>query len=160
MTRNWGAESSGKSRRSRLSASHKHGASPGMLHPPLSGYRATGCTVTYCVSESCCYFHSFCLCKRISLPFTKVTKFPSSMNVTFCFCLLLFSSCVPLFVTPWTVAHQAPLSMGFPRQDYWRGWLFHSPVDLPGPGIESASPAPAGKFFTTGPPGKPISVGK
>ena len=40
------------------------------------------------------------------------------------------------FVTPWTVKHQAPLSMGFPRQEYWSGLPFPSPRDLPDPGIE------------------------
>ena len=45
------------------------------------------------------------------------------------------------FATPWTVAHQAPLSMGFPRQDYWSGLPFPSPGDLPNPGIEPVSPA-------------------
>ena len=46
-----------------------------------------------------------------------------------------------LFVTPWIVAHQASLSMGFPRQEYWSGLPFPSPEDLPYPGIESRSPA-------------------
>ena len=62
---------------------------------------------------------------------------------------------IRLFVTPWTVAHQAPRSMGFPRQEYWSEWSFPSAVDLPSPGIESTSPALAGGFFTTEPPGKP-----
>ena len=44
-------------------------------------------------------------------------------------------------VTPWTVAHEAPLSMGLPRQEYWSGLSFPSPGDLPDPGIETASPA-------------------
>ena len=48
---------------------------------------------------------------------------------------------VRLFVTPWTVAYQAPLSMGFPRQEYWSGLPFPSPGDLPDPGIEPRSPA-------------------
>ena len=43
-------------------------------------------------------------------------------------------------MTPWTVAHQAPLSMGFSRQEYWSGLPFPSPVDLPNPGIEPRSP--------------------
>ena len=60
------------------------------------------------------------------------------------------------FATPWTVAHQAPLLMGFPRQEYWSGLPFPSPRDLPDPGIEPASPALAGGFFTTEPPGKPF----
>ena len=45
------------------------------------------------------------------------------------------------FVTPWTVARQAPLSMGFSRQEYWSGLPFPSPGDLPNPGIEPGSPA-------------------
>ena len=67
-------------------------------------------------------------------------------------------SVVPNFATPWTAAHQAPLSMGFSRQEYWSGLPFPSPVDLPDSGIEPASlvsSALAGQFFTTVPPGKP-----
>ena len=52
-----------------------------------------------------------------------------------------------LFVTPWTVAHQAPLSVEFSRQEYWSGLPFPSPEDLPDPGIEPMSPALAGGFF-------------
>ena len=48
---------------------------------------------------------------------------------------------VRLFVTPWTVARQAPLSMGFSRQEYWSGLPFPSPGDLPNPGIKPGSPA-------------------
>ena len=48
---------------------------------------------------------------------------------------------VQLFVTPWTVAHQAPPSMGFSRQEYWSGLPFPSPGDLPNSGIEPRSPA-------------------
>ena len=61
-----------------------------------------------------------------------------------------------IFATPWTEAYQAPLSMEFPRQEYWSGLPFASPEDLPDPGIELTSPALAGEFFTTEPPGKPI----
>ena len=61
------------------------------------------------------------------------------------------------FETPWTVAHQAPLSMGFPRQEYWRGLPFTSPGDLPNPRMSPVSPALAGGFFTAEPPGKPKS---
>ena len=62
------------------------------------------------------------------------------------------------FVTAWTVAHQAPLHMGFSREEYWSGLPFSSPGDLPDPGIKPmspVSPALAGRFFTTEPPGKP-----
>ena len=58
------------------------------------------------------------------------------------------------FLTLWTVAHHAPLSMGFFRQEYWGGLPFPPPGDLPDQGIKPASPALAGKFFTTEPPGK------
>ena len=47
---------------------------------------------------------------------------------------------VQLFMIPWTVACQAPLSMGLSRQEYWSGWPFPSPGDLPDPGIEPGSP--------------------
>ena len=57
---------------------------------------------------------------------------------------------VELFVAPWTVASQAPLSMGFHRQEYWRGVPFSHPGDLLDPGMESMSPAFSGEFFTTG----------
>ena len=62
--------------------------------------------------------------------------------------------CVQLFVTPWTVAHQAPLSTGFFRQEYSSGLPFPPPGDLPNPGLETVSPSLAGRFFTTVPPGK------
>ena len=50
-------------------------------------------------------------------------------------------SCAQLFVTLWTVANQAPLSMGFPRQEYWSGLPFSPPRDLPDPEIKPTSPA-------------------
>ena len=51
--------------------------------------------------------------------------------------------------TPWTIAHQAPLSMEFFKQEYWSRLSFPTPGDLPNPGIKSASPALAGGFFTS-----------
>ena len=67
----------------------------------------------------------------------------------------VMSPCVQLFATPWTVTLQAPLSMGFSRQEYWSGLPFSSPGDLPDPGIKLKSPALAGRFFTTEIPSKP-----
>ena len=67
-------------------------------------------------------------------------------------------SYVRLSAAPWTVAYQASLFMGFPRQEYWNGLPFPSPGDLPEPGIKPAYPsslALADGFFTTLPPGKP-----
>ena len=74
---------------------------------------------------------------------------------------LVAKSCLTLG-TPWTVALQAPLSMGFSKQGHWIGLLFPSPGDLPDPGIRPASPVfqvgllYCGRHFPTEPPGKPI----
>ena len=59
-------------------------------------------------------------------------------------------------VTPQTVAHQAPLSMGFARQEDWNGLPFPPPGNCPDARIEPVSPALAGGFFTTEPTGKPV----
>ena len=76
----------------------------------------------------------------------------SCVCVCVCVCVCAYSvtqSC--LFMTTWTIAHQAPLSMGFPRQEHWSGLPFPPPGDLPSPGIKPeslVSPALAGRFFT------------
>ena len=64
-------------------------------------------------------------------------------------------SVVPIFATPWTVAHQAPLSIGFSRQEYWSGLPFPSPGDLPNPGIEPRSLTLQADSSPFEPPGKP-----
>ena len=64
-------------------------------------------------------------------------------------------SCVWLFATPWTVAHQAPLSIGFAKQEHWSGLPFLFPGDLPNQGIKPLAPALAGRFFTAELPEKP-----
>ena len=72
--------------------------------------------------------------------------------LTYIHCMLSRFSRIRLFVTPWTVACQAPLSMGSSRQEYWSGLPCPPPGDLPDPGIEPVSllsPALAGGFFTT-----------
>ena len=74
-------------------------------------------------------------------------------------CVSLCFSCSDVsssFVTPWTVARQAPQSMGFPRPEYWSRLPFAPPGDLPNPRIQPTSPALAGGFFTTESPGKPL----
>ena len=68
---------------------------------------------------------------------------------------------IRLFVTPWTAAHQGPLSMEFARQKYWSVLLFPPPGNLLDPGIESSSlvsPELAGRLFTTESPGKPQNI--
>ena len=76
-----------------------------------------------------------------------VLKWPKILQL-----LLTRFNCVRLCVTPWTIAHQTPLSMVFSRQEYWSRLPFPPPGDLPDPGINPASPALAGGFFTTVPP--------
>ena len=74
------------------------------------------------------YFWNTCL----NISFNLITIYCESESVK-------ALSHVPLFVTPWTVARQAPLSMGFSRQEYWRGLTFSSPRDITNPGIEPRS---------------------
>ena len=62
---------------------------------------------------------------------------------------------VKLLAIPWTAAHQAPLSKGFPRQEHWSGLPFPSPGNLPETGIEPTLSAVAGRVSTTEPPGRP-----
>ena len=74
-----------------------------------------------------------------------------AFSVVTCFFMLVLSH-VWLFATPWTVAHQDPLSMEVSRQEYWNGLPFPLPGDLPNPGMESTSlesPVLTGRFFTT-----------
>ena len=70
-------------------------------------------------------------------------------------CVYLSHSVIHLFVTSWTVAHQAPLSMGFSRQEYCNELPFPSPGDLPDPGIEPGSPTFQADSLPSEPPGKP-----
>ena len=67
-----------------------------------------------------------------------------SICLSLCVCILNF---IPLFATQWTVAHHAPLSVGFPRQEHWNGLPFPSPGELPDPGMEPASPTLAEDSF-------------
>ena len=115
----------------------------------------------FCKSAQCKYRERSGLSRHLAMLFvarqkvqvhhskTKVNNLASYPRA--CICAQSFSS-VPCFVTPWTVARQAPLSMGFSRQEYWSGLPFPPPGDLPDPGAEPASlksPALAGGFFTT-----------
>ena len=64
---------------------------------------------------------------------------------------------VQFFVTPWTVAHQVPLSMEFDRQEHWSGLPFPSPEDIPNPGMKPWSPALETDSLLSEPPGMPIT---
>ena len=87
-----------------------------------------------------------------------VCNFQRLSSIFWCRCAQLLSH-AQLFETPWTVALQAPLSMEFCRQEYWSGFPFPTPQDLPFPGIEPGclgSSALEGGFFTSAPSGKHI----
>ena len=76
----------------------------------------------------------------------------SKNRILDCCCLVSCSVMFDSFATPWTIALQTPLSMGFSRQEYWSGLPCPSPGDLPNPGLEVmslTSPALGGRFFTT-----------
>ena len=96
-----------------------------------------------------CHLSSFPIhilseCRETSLlePFCEISSL--CVCVCVCVCALRHFSCVQLFATPWTITHQAPLSLGFPRQKYWSGLPFPSPGDLLDWGIKPVSPvAPA-----------------
>ena len=80
---------------------------------------------------------------------TQCSKIWNSCRLVHCVCVF---SCVWLFEAQWIIAHQAPLSMEFSRQEYWSGVTFPTAGDLPDPGIEPTSlayPVLAGRFFTT-----------
>ena len=93
-----------------------------------------------------------------------------TIDVCVCVCVCVCDVCVcvcgcvcvqllnhdRLFATSWTVDCQAPLSVGFPSQEYWSGLSCPTPGDLPNPGIKPMSLALTGGFFTTEPPGKPL----
>ena len=96
----------------------------------------------------------------------KMSAVPRILVIIFVFLsviavVIMSLSHVRLFASPWTVVHQAPLSMGFSRQEYWSGLPIPHPGDLPDPPVQPmspTSPALAGKFFTTELPGKSLSM--
>ena len=93
-------------------------------------------------------------------PFPK-SNFQDSLRGVFCRARFEVQCSAQPCLTSWTVAHQAPLSMEFPRQEYWSGLPLPTPGDLPDPRMEPTSlvsPALAGKFFSTAPCGKPSWV--
>ena len=99
----------------------------------------------------------FCACVMLHLKYC-ICAYSIHAYMNLAYVMLSHFSCVQLFATLWTVACQAPLSVGFCRQEYGRGLPCPPPGDLPNPGIEIVSPmspALAGGFFTTRAPGKP-----
>ena len=103
-----------------------------------------------CVLEEKTNLSSILKNRDITLPtkvcIVKAVVFPVVMYG--CECMCVNFSHVRVFVTPWTIAHKAPLSMEFSKQEYWSELPFPSPEDLPNPGIKPISPALTGRFFT------------
>ena len=99
---------------------------------------------------------------RDTVPSTAVLRYKTHLGSRLCahVCVLSHFSCAQLFAILWAVAHQAPLSMGFSRQEYWSGLLFPSPGDLPDPGIEPRSPTLQADSLPTEPQGKPKNTGE
>ena len=77
------------------------------------------------------------------------------MAICYCCCCCLVAKSCPTLCDLLELAYQAPLSMGFPRQENWNGLPFPSRGELPEPGIKPMPPALAGRFFSAEPPGKP-----
>ena len=102
-----------------------------------------------------------CVVHGVAKSQTRLSSFPFTSYQHFDAWLLLFSliAVSDSLETPWTVAHQAPLSMGFFTQEYLSALPFPSPGDLPDPGIGTASPTLAGGYFTSEPPGRPLMHG-
>ena len=96
-----------------------------------------------------------CVCVSVPLELKKRKREHACVCVCVCVCVCLVSKSCTTPATPWTIAHQAPLSMGFPRQEYQSGLTFPPPGDLPDPGIEPGPPSLTGGFFTADPLGKP-----
>ena len=116
----------------------------------LAVFRNKSCTIFFNIAEQGCIEHLLGSWQPPSL-----WLFPLPLgSPIFDLCVLSAQllSCVHLFAILWMVAHQVPQSMGFSRQEYWRGLPFPTPRGLLHPGIQPASPASpalAGGFFTT-----------
>ena len=108
----------------------------------------------FCYYAQSCYKHLYIFGVNINFYFPGINV--KEFNFWIIWFLLFRCSVVSgSFVTPWTVARQVPLSLGFPRQESWSGLPF--PSHLPNPGIKPMPPALAGRFFTSELPGNPGS---
>ena len=121
-----------------------------------SCFSSTGINFWHLQSYKTGWLNEVMICKYDSFhmePLVKMSQKPRKhIHGCCCFSRSVLSDSL---ATPRTVAHQSPLSVEFSRQEYCSGLPFPSPGDLPDPGIKPASPALAGRFFTTEPPGKP-----
>ena len=120
----------------------------------------------YKSQKVCCdlFLHSFCLFCLFTLICIISVDLSLSPSNLFCYvqssfipmgCIVLVTQSCLTLCNPWTIAHQAPLSMGFSRQEYQSGLSFPSPGDLPNPGIKPWSPALQADSLLSEPPGEP-----
>ena len=128
------------------------------LLAPIAAFKHLSLLILFLVSSP--LFPSFPPSFSFLLPSPSLHLFllsfsPSFWDIGLDACVL---SHVQVFVTPWTVARQALLSMGFPRQEYWSGLICPLPGDLSNPGIESTSPALAGSSLTLNHQGSPVGL--
>ena len=86
---------------------------------------------------------------------TSCIPVPCSVSASASGGVCLLAQLCPTLATPWTIAHQSPLSIDFPRQEYWSRLPFPPPGDLPDPGIKPRCPAWEADSLPTEPPGKP-----
>ena len=108
--------------------------------PLFSSLKCKGQSALW-VSPSTPLFHLFLLCPHSKYTRRKSSWIPAPWRPSILLCSVLSRfSHVQLFATPWTVASQAPLFMGFSRQKYWNGLLYPPPGALPDPGVEPTSP--------------------
>ena len=129
------------------------GSNPGLLHCRWTLYCLSHQGSTKIVYPGVGLFSSSFLTLHLASPVNYTLK----CYVPFQSLLMLSHfSRVQLFATAWTVALQAPLSIGFSRQEHWRGLPFPSPGDLPDPGTEPMSPALQEESLPAKPPGKPV----
>ena len=133
----------------------------GWVQIPARGFKSQSevnsftCIYWIFCAKLCMWITAFNACENVLFLWEKDGLWELRLHLrTHSLCARLFS-CVQLFATPWTLVHQAPLSMEFPRQEYWSRLPFPTLGDLPNPGLEPTSPALAGGFFTTVQPGKP-----
>ena len=125
--------------------------------PIISVFPGVTTCIVSCFIVSFVLFTSVITNKHHELPVSWSTFLPSSCDIV---SEVKSLSRVRLFATPWTVAYQGPLYMGFSRQEYWSALLFPSPGDLPNPGIEPGSPALWADVLPSEPPGKPHGPSK
>jgi len=133
---------------------HFHFGPPSPSHPSKFS-QSTGFGFPALISRFPLALYFMFSCYSLHSSYLLLPHYVQNSVLYVCVCFSVSFSVVSNSATPWTVAHQAPLSMGFSRQEYWSGLPFPYPGDLPNPGIEPRSPALQGDSLLSEPPWKP-----